>query len=357
MSSTESYPASRHASCRKSSAERPVAAQKWACWPRTAGPERLLGGGDEEAVPGSRPGEAREHREPLHRRGESHGPLVRLLGAHRVAEHEREALDPELLRDEAVLRGDVVPDRQVGERAAGRARRGRDAVAELARADHEPAVGVERPSRPDPGIQRGLASPSTCAGTGSRCRGPAKASRASGRRGARLEACRRARGSRSPSARTWSSATDRPPLRGRASRACASGRAPATPPAGSSGRRSRRRGARPGTRRSSGTGRWSPGSARTCPRCSGRASSWPRSPPRTGGGTARAISGDRHGTCCASGAEKIPVVPPAEVEDVVDGGVHVLVEGRAGALEDPLAARRESPRRRRRAHRREPGGR
>lgn len=59
-----------------------------------------------------RPGERRGALDPV---GEADRPLVRLLRAHRPAEHERELLHAEVLAQQALLGDDVVTDPHPGE--------------------------------------------------------------------------------------------------------------------------------------------------------------------------------------------------------------------------------------------------
>ena len=67
-----------------------------------------------------RSGEEREAAHPLRK---AHPPLPGLLGAHREAERELDALDAEIV-EETALRLDVVADREIRERSLEIARRG-----------------------------------------------------------------------------------------------------------------------------------------------------------------------------------------------------------------------------------------
>ena len=113
---------------------------------------------------GSRPGDLvgrrrrgrAQQQQPLHPLGRHHGPLDRPHAAHRAAEHGGPAVDPHGV-GEALLDRDLVAHRRAREPRAprapvgSRARRSRRALApaEDVGRDDEPAVGVDRPTRPD----------------------------------------------------------------------------------------------------------------------------------------------------------------------------------------------------------------
>ena len=103
------------------------------------------------------PGGGRDRDDAGDAAGVADAPLERLHPAHRAADHGEQALDPQLVEEQA-LQLDHVADREDREADPPRApRRGVDArrprrpvaAAEEVARDHEPARGVDRLARPD----------------------------------------------------------------------------------------------------------------------------------------------------------------------------------------------------------------
>src|SRR5262249_32741915 len=84
----------------------------------------------------------------------THGPLKRLLSAHRPAHNQSHRPNAESLGNQPVLRRDIVLDGDGWKTRAvlGRprvARRGRQTVTKLVKNDDEMRAGVQSPARPD----------------------------------------------------------------------------------------------------------------------------------------------------------------------------------------------------------------
>ncbi len=117
--------------------------------PGRVGLEGILVAAHEDVVVRGRLGGAGERQRPLDHVWKADRPFVGLLGAHRPAEHQLQALNTEDLAEQTTLGADIIADRDIWKRTAIERRRcvagrGRETIGELTGQDDKIFARVDR---------------------------------------------------------------------------------------------------------------------------------------------------------------------------------------------------------------------